>query len=48
LVFADHGQSLVSVVGNVTIATEPRQQHVKDIPNRGFILDDQNLSARRI
>jgi hypothetical protein len=34
-------------MGNVTIATDPRQQHVEDIPNRGFILNNQNLPAWR-
>jgi hypothetical protein len=40
----DHGQRLSAVVGNVTFASQSRQQNVDDIAHGGFVLDDENIA----
>jgi hypothetical protein len=40
----DHGQRLLSIVGNVALASQSREQNVEDVADGGFVLDDENVA----
>jgi hypothetical protein len=40
----DHGQRLAGIVGNVTFASQSRQQNAEEVADGGFVLDDENAA----